>query len=269
MPSVALPGIRRLRSSAAVLATMFAAPLPEVVEEAKRQGAAGLVGVVGHWTDTTAGTPAVVVNGERWSGSTTAEELRRTGNRLFGNTTDTFIANGSAAGAFQFAVATSVSEFRNGTLRVQFNLLGGKTDQIAGLLFGLGPSGEYFYIRYNTRDDNLAVWKFANGERTVLSHGEVHKRLTLGSWHELVVELRGRQVRGHIAGDPTISVEHTLDVDPVGRVGVWAKRDAITAFRAFTASPSRQANSSSTQRPLSPQSALVRLQSPRSSRTLR
>src|SRR5262245_57878810 len=139
MLTTVLPDVRRVRSTAAVLATIFAAPMPEVTEEAKRQGTTGLVAVVGHWTDTTAGTPAIVVNGERWSGSTTADELRRTSNRLFGNTTDTFIANGSAAGAFQFAVASSVGEFRNGTLRVQFNLIGGKTDQIAGLLFGLGP----------------------------------------------------------------------------------------------------------------------------------
>jgi hypothetical protein len=53
------------------------------------------------------------------------------------------------------------------------------------------------------------------------------------------VEVRGRQVKGHIAGDPTISVEHTLDADPVGRTGVWAKRDAITAFRSFSASSAR------------------------------
>jgi len=234
IPATAFP--RRARSAAAVLATMFAAPMPEVVEEAKRQGTVSLVGVVGHWTDTTAGAPAVVVNGERWSGSTSADELRRTSNRLFGNTTDAFIANGSAAGAFQIAVVPSVSEFRNGTLRVQFNMIGGKTDQIAGLLFGLGASGEYFYVRYNTKDGNLAVWKYANGERTVLKHGEVHKQIPLGTWHELVVEVRGWQVRGHITGDSTISVEHTLDVDPVGRVGVWAKRDAITAFRSFTSS---------------------------------
>lgn len=239
MLSATLPNVRRVRSTAAVLATIFVAPVSEVVEETKRQGAATLVGVVGHWTDTTAGTPAVVVNGERWGGSTTADELRRTGNRLFGTTADKFIANGSAAGAFQFAVAPSVSDFRNGTLRVQFNLIGGKSDQIAGVLFGLGSAGEYFYVRYNTKDGNLAVWKFADGERTVLKHGDVHKQIPLGAWHELVVEVRGKQVRGHIAADPTISVEHTLDVEPRGRVGVWAKRDAITAFRAFTAASSQ------------------------------
>jgi len=61
----------------------------------------------------------------------------------------------------------------------------------------------------------------------------VHKQIPLGTWHELVVEIRGRQVRGYIAGDSTISVEHTLDAEPTGRVGAWAKRDAVTAFRDF------------------------------------
>jgi hypothetical protein len=57
--------------------------------------------------------------------------------------------------------------------------------------------------------------------------------LPLGTWHELVLEVRGRDVHGYVASDTTISVRHTLDVEPVGRVGVYAKRDAITAFRSF------------------------------------
>lgn len=227
------PRAWRVRSTAAGLATILAVPVGEVLET-KRQSSAGLVAVIGHWTDTTAGAPGVVVNGEKWSGTTSADELRRVSDRLFGSTTDGFLANGAAAAAFPHAVAASTGEFRSGTLRVQFNLIGGKTDQIAGVLFGLRPTGEYHYIRYNTRDGNVAVWAFADGERTVLKHGEVHKQIPLGTWHELVVEVRANRVRGYIAGDTTISVEHTLDAAPAGRVGVWAKRDAVTAFRSFT-----------------------------------
>ena len=181
--------------------------------------------------------PAVVANGEKWSGQHARPELEQASQRLFGAVNDSFIANTSAAGAFPFAVATGVDSFASGTLRTQFNLIGGKSDQIAGVLFGLRPSGEYYYVRYNTKDGNVALWQFANGERKVIKHGDVHKQLPLGTWHELVVQVSGRNVRGHIAGDTTISVEHTLDVDPVGRVGVWVKRDAITGFREFRASP--------------------------------
>ena len=108
---------------------------------------------------------------------------------------------------------------------------------LTGILFGLRATGEYYYVRYNTKDGNVALWQFANGERKVIKHGDVHKQITLGTWHELVVQVNGRHVGGHIAGDTTISVEQTLDVDPVGRVGVWVKRDAITGFRDFRASP--------------------------------
>lgn len=197
-----------------------------------------LSGVVGHWSDTTIDMPALVANGEMWSGQHDRPELEQAGQRLFGTVSDSFIANTSATGAFPFAIAENVDSFSSGTLSARFTMIGGKSDQIAGILFGLRPSGEYYYVRYNTKDGNVALWQFANGERKVIQHGEVHKQLPLGAWHELVVQVRGRNVRGHIAGDTTISVDHTLDVDPVGRVGVWVKRDAITAFRDFRAAPS-------------------------------
>ena len=227
---------RRARSTAVAVAALFAMPIAEFGEESRRQKTT-LTGIVGHWSDTTAGTPAVVVNGEKWSGETAKADLESASRRLFGSVNETFLANMSSATSFPIAVVPDVSTFSSGTLRVQFNMMGGKSDQNAGVMFGLRPNGEYFYVRYNTKDGNVAVWKYANGERTVLQHGDVHKQIPLGAWHELVVEVRGRQVRGYVAGDTTISVQHTLDTDPVGRVGLWVKRDAITGFRAYTVSP--------------------------------
>jgi hypothetical protein len=192
-----------------------------------------LAGVVGHWTDTTIGSPAILVNGEAWSGQTTRESLDTTSRQLFNEVTDTFISNMSSPTAFPIAVASDVLAFTSGTLRTEFNLVGGKSDQIAGVVFGLQPNGEYYYVRYNTKDGNVALWRYHSGDRENIAHGEVHKQLPLGTWHELVVEVRGREVHGYVASDTTISVRHTLAADPVGRVGVYAKRDAITAFRSF------------------------------------
>lgn len=227
---------RRTRSAAVAVAALFAAPLAEHEEEPRRQRSA-LAGVVGHWSDTTIGTPALVVNGVKWSGTTSKAELENAGRRLFGSVNATFLANMTSATVFPIAVVPEVSAFSSGTLRVQFNMLGGKSDQNGGVMFGLQPTGEYFYVRYNTKDGNLAVWKYANGDRVALTHGDVHKQIPLGTWHELVVEIRGRQVRGYIAGDTTISVQHTLDTEPAGRVGLWVKRDAVTAFRGYIVAP--------------------------------
>jgi hypothetical protein len=196
-----------------------------------------LVGVVGHWSDTTIGSPVIVTNGEMWSGQSDPAALDSAGRRLFNEATDSFIANTSSATAFPLAVAHDVLAFGSGTLRVEFNMIGGKSDQNGGLVFGFQPSGEYYYVRYNTKDGNVALWRFRNGNREVVTHGEVHKQLPLGVWHELVVRLNGPSVHGYIAGDTTISVTHTLESAQTGRVGVWAKRDAITGFRNFTATP--------------------------------
>ncbi|HZI30241.1 MAG TPA: hypothetical protein VFD64_18890 [Gemmatimonadaceae bacterium] len=199
--------------------------------------ASGLVGVVGHWSDTTIGSPAIVTNGEMWNGQSDPAGLDSAGRRLFNEANDSFIANTTSATAFPLAVASDVLAFAAGTLRVEFNMIGGKSDQNGGLVFGLQPSGEYYYVRYNTKDGNVALWRFRNGNREVVTHGDVHKQLALGTWHELVVELNGPSVRGYIAGDTTIAVTHTLAAAQTGRVGVWAKRDAITAFRSFSARP--------------------------------
>ena len=223
--------------AATVIACTGSESASDTAQVAPASITSGLVGVVGHWSDTTMGMPAIVTNGEMWSGTSERPVLDSANRRLFNEVNESFIANTSAGTAFPFAIASDVLAFGSGTLRVEFNLIGGTTDQIAGLMFGLLPSGEYHYVRYNTKDGNLALWTFRNGDREVIKHGEVHKQLALGTWHELVVELQGPNVRGYIAGDTTISVSHVLDGAKTGRVGVWAKRDAITGFRNFSATP--------------------------------
>jgi len=196
-----------------------------------------LRGAVGHWTDTTVGPAAIVVNGERWSGKTSPADLRRLGVQLFGTSSDRFVQNGSAAEAFPFAVHTATTSFSSGTLRAQFNMLGGESDQVAGILFGLSPDGEYYAARYNTKEGNLAIWGFANGERRVMVRSTGKRQLPLRTWHTLQVTITGNVARVSLAADSTLSVSHTFDTAPTGRVGVWVKRDAITAFRSFDVLP--------------------------------
>jgi len=135
------------------------------------------------------------------------------------------------------AVASGVKQFTSGTLRVQFNMLGGASDQNAGVVFNLQPTGEYLYARYNTKDGDLALWRFANGERQLIVHGTGTLKLPLNEWHELGVTIRGREVRRWSVGGPSVQLRHTPDAAFSGRVGLWVKRDAVTAFRNFSAAP--------------------------------
>lgn len=212
-------------------------PAPDTSQPAPAVVTSALVGVIGHWSDTTIGTAAQLTNGEAWSGQSDSAAMDSAGRRFFNEANATFIANTTSPTAFPLAIASDILAFSSGTLRVEFNLVGGKSDHNAGIVFGLQPNGEYHYVRYNTKDGNVAVWRFHNGDRELVHHGDIKKQLVLGEWHELVVELNGASVRGYIASDSLVAVTHTLAAAQTGRVGLWTKRDAITAFRNFSAKP--------------------------------
>jgi hypothetical protein len=199
----------------------------------------GLTGVFGNWSAVNDGGAAVRVDGAAWNGVTDTIALAAVARRLFGSPAPDFVKNNAGSASLPIAVHEPTPTFAGGTLRVKFKLVGGASDQYAGVMFGLKPDGSYQYIRYNTKDGNVALWKYENGARTVVKHGDVHVQLPLGSWQELVVSVTGTTARGWIAGQDSIRVEHTLSGPLSGRVGVQVKRDAITHFRDFQATPAR------------------------------
>jgi hypothetical protein len=132
---------------------------------------------------------------------------------------------------FPLAVIREVADFRDGILAVKFKLIAGESDQIAGLAFGITPQLAYYYARYNTKDGNVALWRFENGERRRLFDGPEHLQLPLNVWHDLQVEVRSQKVIASVAGK--LRIEHTLPAAVSGRVGFYTKRDSVTAFKAF------------------------------------
>jgi hypothetical protein len=203
---------------------------PQVMAGASR---VALTGVTGAWLVDPADVDALVADGTRWSGTTDTSSLAQISKKLFGVSNGSFIRNGAATGAFPIAVATNVAQFGDGTLRVQFALRGGASDQNAGIVFDLQPTGEYHYLRYNTKDGDLALWKFSDGARSLIAHGTAHAQLALNTWHTLEVSVRGVTISARIATDSTLRFTHALTSAVAGRVGVWVKRDAVTAFRWF------------------------------------
>lgn len=197
-----------------------------------QQPAATLAPVIGNWSSVEDGGPALKVDGAKWSGKTTRAELEAAAKPIFGAVSDQLVANTTGSGAFPLAVWTGTPDFRDGTIRVRFKLVGGSDDRSGGIVFGLTDAGEYYYVRYNTKDGNVAVWRYESGARRVLAHGKHHQQLPLNEWHELTVRLSGRKVSGSVTGTE-LKVEHRLDAPVSGRVGLWAKRDVTTIFRDY------------------------------------
>jgi len=169
-----------------------------------------VVPVLGHWEHSTdKGEPVVIADATKWR------------------------AEASPVG-FPLATVPGVS-FSNGTLRVKFKLIAGEGDQIAGLAFNVTPKHEYFFARYNTKDGNVAIWQFVNGERVRLTEGKEHVQLPLNTWHDLEVTVSGRRVTAVVNGK--LRLTHELPVAVQGGVGFWTKRESVTAFKAFSVDP--------------------------------
>lgn len=194
-----------------------------------------LVPVVGHWTRGDEGGPTLTVDGETWSGVSTRAEIDARTKPLWAVSTERFLAHATAADAFPLAVASDVSRFSSGTVSVQFKMLGGRSDQNAGIVFGLVPSEmDYYFVRYNTKDGDVALWRYSDGKRAVIAHGEpAPAKLPLNVWHTLTLRVDDRQVT--VAANDSITLTHELRGSVFGRAGLWTKRDAVTAFRNFQA----------------------------------
>ena len=189
-----------------------------------------LVPLVGLWrAGTEGGRTTITIDGTAPSPKPDEGGAKTT----FGAGAPGFVKAMSAPGVFPLAAARDVSEFKGGRLGVEFKILAGASDQTAGLVFNLKPDGTYNYARYNTKDGNVAIWKFEGGTRTVLSHGELHEQLPFNTWHRLSVAVEGRTVTAAV--NDKLRVTHTLDGDVLGKVGLWTKADSVTAFRNFTA----------------------------------
>jgi hypothetical protein len=214
-----------------VLGTISQAPSPEAAVGTIR-------GVIGNWA--AARGDELVVDGAAWSGVTTDSAITAAGIALFGQASAALRANWNVPTAFPLAVSVEHRDFRSGTLQVQFRMLAGASDQNAGLLFNLQPDGSYLYLRYNTKDGDLALWRWADGKRTVIVHGQGGTRLPLDVWHTLEVLIDGQRLIGRVAGHDALQLTHQLEAPVRGQVGLWAKRDAVTAFRDFTATPVRR-----------------------------
>ncbi len=207
--------------------------------ESSRAAAQGkgldVVPMVGHWRQhVDGGEQIATVDGTKWDKKPLADPLailRQLFKAPAGDAGSRFVANASSSGAFPLAAVRDVEAFTDGTAQVQFKLIAGASDQLAGLVFNLRSTGEYLAVRYNTKDGNVALWKFADGARARVADGTAHAQLPLGVWHTLELQVADRQVTGIVNG--TLRVEHALDQPVSGRLGLWAKPDSVSAFKGL------------------------------------
>lgn len=188
-----------------------------------------VVGVVGKWTEERRDGEAVIAGDGPAAGAPAASDATTAATAIFGRADDGFVANATAPSAFSLAVLPQLGELAEGTYRAAFKMVSGESDQTAGLVFDLKPGGEYLFVRYNTKEGNVALWRYAAGQREVVARSDAKQQLPLNVWHDLVVTIAGTRITG-TAGSG-LRLEHDLGRPVSGRIGFWTKRDSVTLFK--------------------------------------
>lgn len=111
-------------------------------------------------------------------------------------------------------------------LQVQMKALEGREDQGGGLLWRFRDAGNYYVARANPLENNFRVYEVVGGTRRQLQSASV--AITPG-WHRLRVVMRGSTVECFLDGKSYLKIRSTTFPD-AGRVGLWTKADAVTAF---------------------------------------
>ncbi|MFZ5893652.1 MAG: hypothetical protein ACOY0T_21495 [Myxococcota bacterium] len=191
--------------------------------------------VVGDWyVAREFGAQGLKVDGSKWRNGTPSANIADQAKRLYGERYAEFLDGVKAFAFFPFAVWQG--DVPSGDLRisVRFYPNAGRVDQAAGIAFAILPDGTYRGVRANALEDNVLYFKVVKGKRTIIDTVRNVPTPT-HSWHDLVVELRGKHVSALLDGQKRF--EKALETEPVGRIGLWSKADSEVLFDDFKVEP--------------------------------
>lgn len=134
---------------------------------------------------------------------------------------------------FNLCVADS-PELQDVDISVQIKANGGKIDQGGGVVWRYRDANNYYIARANPLESNYRVYKVVGGKRQQLDSAEVE--VPTGKWFAIRVVHRENHIECYLDGTRLLEADDAEFSTP-GRIGLWSKADAVTAFDDLTAHP--------------------------------
>lgn len=185
---------------------------------------------VGQWTPGTVdGQAGCRQDGSKW-GSTLSAGIANFMGRMVGANYQEFLDTVEAYYYFPIAIAKDSAVAGDAVLRVSAMAESGAVDQAAGLAFAIRNLGNYFVLRLNALEDNVILFEFVNNQR--LTRASAAKPLETKKWYQLMVEIRGPEIRGYLDGE--LLIEYRSERPLTGFVGYWTKADSVSSFRPIS-----------------------------------
>jgi hypothetical protein len=123
-------------------------------------------------------------------------------------------------------IVVSDLTFQDHTVRVRCRLESGGTDRACGLMFRLVDSENYYITRANALEDNVRLYRVVDGDRQQIASAGAS--IGSGVWHTLEATARGDQLT--VTWDGKLTITRTDTTFQRGKIGLWTKADAVTAF---------------------------------------
>lgn len=114
-------------------------------------------------------------------------------------------------------------------LTVSLKALTGKIDQGGGPVWRYQDANNYYLARVNPLEGNFRLYKVIGGKRTQLATADVEAKSD--QWHTIRIVHTGSRIACSLNGKLLLQVTDDAISRP-GRIGVWTKADAVTAFAA-------------------------------------
>jgi hypothetical protein len=113
------------------------------------------------------------------------------------------------------------------TLTTQFKIVGGETEQMAGIAFRIQDERNYFYIRASALGQNVNFFKVQEGQLV----GPIGAKadIPVGAWQELTIQCRGNEIRCSLNGKEVIPPLRDSTFS-TGKIGFWTKSDSVAYF---------------------------------------
>jgi hypothetical protein len=113
---------------------------------------------------------------------------------------------------------------------VKLRALSGKEDQGGGPVWRYQDNNNYYIARWNPLEKNLRVYVVKDGKRKQLASVDVEVGPV--AWHTIAIDHAGNRIKTSLDGRQLIEVTDDT-FTTVGKIGLWTKADAVTAFDAL------------------------------------
>ena len=118
------------------------------------------------------------------------------------------------------------TEYGDLEVEVEFKAVSGEEDQGGGPIWRYQDPDNYYIARANPLENNFRVYKVVNGRRMQLKSATL--KVASGEWHTIKIINKEDKIQCYY--DRRLYLEVKDSTFKKGKIGLWTKADAVTAF---------------------------------------